>query len=191
MTPKEQPKMNLWHELVPGTKVPEVLYAVIEIAKGSRNKYEYSKTGGVFKLDRVLYSPFVYPAEYGFVPQTYFDDGDPLDILVMMNEPTFVGCVIECRPLGMLRMVDSGEPDSKILAVPADDPYFKHYASLKDVSPHFLREVEHFFQAYKTLQGKVCTTEGWADLEETQDVIRRSVEAYRAKFPSVRAGVEL
>lgn len=182
--------MNLWHDLLPGTNIPEVLYAIIEIPKGSRNKYEYSKSAGIFKLDRVLYSPFVYPADYGFVPQTYFEDGDPLDILVMMNQPTFVGCLIECRPLGMLRMVDSGEPDSKILAVPTDDPYFKHYTSLKDVSPHYLKEVEHFFQAYKTLQGKVCETSGWADVEETHATIKASVEAYRQKYPSTLAGKE-
>lgn len=114
--------MNLLHELSPGSDIPNVINVVVEIVKGSRNKYEYSKEAGVFKLDRVLYSPFVYPAEYGFVPQTHYDDGDPLDVLVMMNLPTFPGCVIEARPLGMLRMIDSGEADSKILAVPATTP---------------------------------------------------------------------
>ncbi len=179
------------HDLAAGDDVPNVLYAVIEIPKGSRNKYEYNKQAGVFALDRVLYSPFVYPADYGFVPQTHYDDGDPLDILVMMNQPTFVGCVVPCRPLGMLHMVDSGEGDSKILAVPADDPYFKHYASLSDVSPHYLKEIEHFFQAYKHLQGKVCETQGWADLAETQAAIIRSVEAYRQKYPNAKAGLKL
>jgi inorganic pyrophosphatase len=183
--------MNLMHELSAGSDIPNVINVVIEIPKGSRNKYEYSKSAGVFKLDRVLYSPFVYPAEYGFVPQTHYEDGDPLDVLVMMNQPTFVGCVIEARPLGMLRMIDSGDADSKILAVPADDPYFKHYKSLDQVSPHFLREVEHFFQAYKTLQNKTVSTQGWVGLEETLADISRSVEAYKVKFPGMKPGLPL
>jgi inorganic pyrophosphatase len=183
--------MNFLHELSPGSDIPRLINVVVEIPKGSRNKYEYAKDSGVFKLDRVLYSPFVYPAEYGFVPQTHYDDGDPLDVLVMMNLPTFPGCIIEARPLGMLRMIDSGEADSKILAVPATDPYFDHYQSLADVSPHYLREIEHFFQAYKTLQNKVTQTQGWASLEETLADIVKSVEAYKAKFPQMKPGIQI
>jgi inorganic pyrophosphatase len=183
--------MNLLHELSAGSDIPNVINVIVEIPKGSRNKYEYSKSAGVFKLDRVLYSPFVYPADYGFVPQTHYDDGDPLDVLVMMNQPTFVGCVIEARPLGMLRMIDGGEGDSKILAVPVDDPYFKHYTSLDSVSPHYLREIEHFFQAYKTLQNKVTETRGWAGLDETLADIVQSVEAYHKKFPDIKLGLPL
>jgi inorganic pyrophosphatase len=183
--------MNLMHDLSAGSDIPNVINVVIEITKGSRNKYEYSKSAGVFMLDRVLYSPFVYPAEYGFVPQTHYDDGDPLDVLVMMNEPTFVGCIIEARPLGMLRMIDSGDADSKILAVPINDPYFKHYTDLSSVSPHYLREVEHFFQAYKTLQNKITETKGWAGIEETKADISKSVEAYHKKFPDMKKGADL
>ena len=183
--------MNLMHDLSAGSDIPNLINVIIEIPKGSRNKYEYSKSAGVFKLDRVLYSPFVYPADYGFVPQTHYDDGDPLDVLVLMNQPTFVGCVIEARPLGMLRMIDGGDADSKILAVPANDPYFNHYTSLDQVSPHFLREVEHFFQAYKTLQNKITETKGWAGLDETLADIVKSVAAYKVEFPQSKVGVEL
>lgn len=183
--------MNLLHELAPGSDIPNLINVVVEIVKGSRNKYEYVKDAGVFKLDRVLYSPFVYPADYGFVPQTHYEDGDPLDVLVMMNQPTFPGCVIEARPLGMLRMVDSGDPDSKILAVPAKDPFFKGYQSLDDVPPHYLREIEHFFQAYKTLENKITETKGWAGREETLADIAKAVEAYKAKFPNAKRGFEV
>ena len=120
--------LHLWHNLSSGPEAPDVVYTVVEVPKGHRNKYEYSKTAGVIKLDRVLFSPLHYPGDYGFIPQTYFDDNDPMDILVMMNEPTFPGCVIEARPIGMFKLIDRGEPDYKILAVPSTDPNFEDYA---------------------------------------------------------------
>src|SRR5690606_21528637 len=116
--------VHLWHELSHGDDAPEAINVVVEIPRGSRNKYEYDKESGAFFLDRVLYSPMHYPAEYGFVPQAYYDDGDPLDVLVLMNQPTFPGCVIEARPVAIFSMIDSGEGDDKILAVPTNDPYF-------------------------------------------------------------------
>ena len=116
--------MNLWHELPPGPDAPDVVYAIIEIPKGSRNKYEYHKSAGIIKLDRVLYSSLHYPGDYGLIPRTYYEDGDPLDVLVMINEPTFPGCIIEARPIGVFQMLDKGLPDDKILAVPATDPLF-------------------------------------------------------------------
>ncbi|MEQ9031693.1 MAG: inorganic diphosphatase, partial [Aggregatilineales bacterium] len=128
--------LHLWHNLASGPDTPNVVYAVVEVPKGSRNKYEYSKTAGVIKLDRVLYSPLHYPGDYGFIPQSYFEDGDPMDILVMMNAPTFPGCVIEARPLGMFKMIDRGEKDYKILAVPATDPNFDEYHDLDDLPKH-------------------------------------------------------
>ena len=103
--------MNLWHELDPGPSWPEVIHVVVEIPKGSRNKYEFHKRTGAFKLDRVLYSAVHYPGDYGFTPQTFYDDEDPLDVLVMTNLPTFTGCIVEARPIGMFRMLDRGEPD--------------------------------------------------------------------------------
>src|SRR3989337_2346865 len=119
--------MNLWHDVGIGVNVPEIVNVIVEIPQGSQNKYEYDKENNLIKLDRVLYSPLHYPGDYGFIPQTYWGDGDPLDILVMMNEATFPGCVIEARPVGMFKMIDKGELDYKVLAVPATDPNFDEY----------------------------------------------------------------
>jgi inorganic pyrophosphatase len=177
---------HLWHNLSPGPNVPDVVYAVIEVPKGSRNKYEYSKSAGIIKLDRVLYSPLHYPGDYGFIPQSYYGDGDPLDILVMMNEPTFPGCVIEARPIGMLRLLDKGENDDKILAVPATDPLFEEMHDLTDVSRHFPTEVEHFFMVYKQLEGKKVESQGWANAKEAREAINKSFEMYREEFPPQR-----
>lgn len=175
--------LHLWHNLASGTRPPDVVYAVVEVPKGNRNKYEYSKRAGVIKLDRVLYSPLHYPGDYGFIPQTFFEDGDPLDILVMMNEPTFPGCVIEARPVGMFKMIDKGEPDYKVLAVPNTDPNFDEYNTLDDLPTHFPKEVAHFFMVYKELQGTTVTSEGWTGLEETKRTIKLSMKLYREKFP--------
>lgn len=177
--------LHLWHNLAPGPQgeVPDVVYAVVEIPKGSRNKYEYSKRAGVIKLDRVLYSPLHYPGDYGFIPQSYFDDGDPMDILVMMNEPTFPGCVIEARVVGMLKLIDKGELDYKVLAVPATDPNFDEYRDLPDLPKHYLKEVEHFFLIYKQLQGTESKSDGWVTAAEAKESIKKAVAHYRETFP--------
>src|SRR5690606_103067 len=172
---------HLWHNLSPGPNPPEVMYAVVEVPKGSRNKYEYSKTAGVIKLDRVLYSPLHYPGDYGFFPQSYYEDGDPLDVLVMMSEPTFPGCVIVVRPIGMLRMLARGENDDKVLAVPATDPQFDDFHDLSDVSRHFPQEVEHFFKVYKQLEGKPVESKGWVGADEAKRAIMKSLDLYRDK----------
>ena len=125
--------MNLWHELDPGPSWPEVIHVVVEIPKGSRNKYEFHKRTGAFKLDRVLYSAVHYPGDYGFTPQTFYDDEDPLDVLVMTNLPTFTGCIVEARPIGMFRMLDRGEPDDKILAVVTDEDDSESKNELKQI----------------------------------------------------------
>lgn len=175
--------INLWHNLPPGPEVPRVVYCIVEIPKGSRNKYEYSKKAGVIKLDRVLYSSMHYPSDYGLIPQTWAEDGDPMDIMVMVNEPTFAGCVIEARPLGVFHMLDRGDPDEKILAVPSTDPLFSDYQTLSDVPKHFLSEVAHFFATYKQLQGIEVTPKGWSDVDEAYDIIKKSIDAYKVKFP--------
>ncbi len=175
---------HLWHNLTAGPGAPARVHAVIEVPKGSRNKYEYSKEAGVIKLDRVLYSPLHYPGDYGFIPQSYFEgDRDPMDILVMMNEATFPGCVIEARPLGMLKMIDKGEPDYKVLAVPATDPNFAHYQEFQDIPQHFLLEVEHFFMTYKQLEGFNVESVGWVGTADTRAEINRAIEVYRKTFP--------
>lgn len=175
--------INLWHKLPPGPDVPKVVYCIVEIPKGSRNKYEYSKKAGVVKLDRVIYSSMHYPSDYGLIPQTWAEDGDPMDIMVMVTEPTFAGCVIEARPIAIFHMLDRGDPDDKILAVPSTDPLFDDYQDITDVPKHFLNEVAHFFQTYKQLQGIEVTPKGWENAEAAYEVIKRSIEAYKEKFP--------
>jgi inorganic pyrophosphatase len=172
------PTTNLWRELPPGPDVPQVIYVVVEIPKRSRNKYEYDEAGGFIKLDRVLYSSLHYPGDYGFVPRTMHDDGDPLDVLVMTNEPTFAGCVIEARPLGIFHLQDRGKLDDKILAVPHTDPLFERYRTLDDVPPHFLEEVGHFFAVYKDLERAEVEAAGWEGLDRAHEEIERAIEAY-------------
>ncbi|HPD40276.1 MAG: inorganic diphosphatase [Anaerolineae bacterium] len=173
---------NLWHELPPGPNANlDVVYVVVEVPKRSRNKFEYDKNGGFIKLDRVLYSSLHYPGDYGFIPRTHYDDGDPLDIIVMTNEPTFPGCVIEARPLGIFRMLDRGLADDKILAVPATDPLFDGYQELEDVPPHFLEEVAHFFSVYKDLQHIGVKVLKWEGREMALAEIERALGLY-AKY---------
>jgi inorganic pyrophosphatase len=172
---------NPWASLPPGPQVPEVIHVLVEIPKGSRNKFEYDKHLGVFRLDRVLYSPLHYPGDYGLIPQTLAEDGDPLDVLVMVSEPTFVGCVIRARPLGLFRMVDHGTLDHKVLAVPATDPLFADSRDLRDVPRHFLAEVAHFFKTYKDLEGIGVEPLGWEPAASARQEILRSVERYRER----------
>jgi inorganic pyrophosphatase len=171
--------MNLWKDIVPGPSIPEVVYAVIEIPKGSRNKYEYDKDLESFALDRVLYSPFVYPADYGLIPQTIYDDGDPMDIMVLMEQPTFPGCIIEARPIGIMRMIDGGDMDDKILAVPLNDPRFTDIKDIDDVPSHLLKEISHFFKEYKHLEGKTTEVIGWENAEKAFEAINHSIDLYK------------
>jgi len=170
--------MNLWKDLATGPSVPEVVYAVIEIAKGSRNKYEYDKDMEAFALDRVLYSPFHYPAEYGIIPKTLYDDGDPMDIIVLMDEPTFPGCVIETRPIGIMRMIDGDDNDDKILGVPVNDPRCNDINDIGDIPKHLLDEIAHFFKEYKYLEGKTTEILGWENAEKAFEAINHSIELY-------------
>jgi inorganic pyrophosphatase len=144
-----------------GEGAPEIINAVIEIPYGSGNKYEYDEKLGVFRLDRTLYSPVHYPGDYGFVPSTRAEDGDPLDIVVLTSQPSFPGCVIEARPIGALEMRDDKGMDVKILAVPTRNPRYDEMRDLSDVPKHTQREFDHFFQIYKELEGKKSVTYGW------------------------------
>jgi inorganic pyrophosphatase len=155
--------------------------AFIEIPRGSRNKYEYDEATRTFRLDRVLYSSVHYPTDYGFIPDTLAEDGDHLDILVLVQEPTFPGCVIEARPLGGLDMSDEKGSDFKVLAVPVGDPRYAHVASLADVGEHWLREIETFFATYKLLEPKQTEVLGWHEAEEARQVIVRCRERYRQR----------
>ena len=174
--------INLWKELTPGSQPPEVIYVVVEIPKGSRNKYEYDEARGIIKLDRVLYSSLHYPGDYGFIPQTFYEDGDPLDVLVMTSQPTFPGCVIEARPVGLFRMEDRGLPDDKVLAVPHTDPLFNEYHGLPNVPPHFLNEVAHFFSVYKDLEGMRVKPLGWESVTAALGAIQKAIALYAEKF---------
>ncbi len=173
---------NLWHDLDVGPDTPEIIYAIIEIPKGSRNKYEYGKKLGVIKLDRVLFSSLHYPGDYGLIPRTLYDDGDPLDVLVMVNEATFSGCVIEARPIGLFKMLDRDESDDKVLAVPARDPLFQDYSDIDDIPKHYLREVSHFFEVYKDLEGHRTKPMGWEGAAAAKEAILRSRKLYYKKF---------
>jgi inorganic pyrophosphatase len=148
----------------------EVL-AFIEIPQGSRNKYEYDEASRAFRLDRVLFSSVHYPTDYGFIPDTLAEDGDHLDILVIVHEPTFPGCLIQARVLGGLDMADEKGPDFKVLAVPVGDPRFSHVHTLKELGDHWLREIETFFATYKLLEPKQTEVLGWHDAERAHQVI--------------------
>ncbi len=174
-----------WHDLAPGPRPPEELTAVIEIPTGSRNKYELDKATGLFRLDRVLYSAVTYPGEYGLIPRTLFDDGDPLDVLVRVEEATFTGCQIDVRPIGVLKMLDRGDPDDKILAVPWHDPRYEEYYDIADFPQHYLKEIEHFFLIYKDLEGRRVEITGWEGSESAKDVIRHSIEQYNDRYMHV------
>ena len=161
-----------------GPNPPEVLHAVIEIPPGSANKYEYDKTLNVFRLDRTLFSPVHYPGAYGFVPRTLAEDGDPLDILVLLEGHCFTGALLEVRPLGVLEMKDDKGLDHKILAVPTNDPRKDEMHGLQHVPRHTLREIDYFFHIYKELEGKETDTYGWQDRVEAFRIIEDSIKRY-------------
>ena len=163
----------------PGNDIPRVVNAIIEIPKGHRNKYEVDKRTGLIRLDRYLFASSHYPGDYGFVPQTLAEDGDPLDVLVMVNEPTFSGCLIEARVIGLFKMKDNGQNDFKVLGVPNTDPLFAEYHELEDAPNHYLREVEHFFATYKQLEGVPIEVQGWDKATAAIDEVRKSVERYK------------
>jgi inorganic pyrophosphatase len=169
---------SLYSRIPAGVNLPTVVNAIVEIPKGRRSKFEVDKRTGIMRLDRYLYSSSHYPGDYGFIPQTLAEDGDALDILVMVNEPTFSGCLIETHVVGLFRMVDRGRPDYKVLGVPDTDPLFAEIRDLDDVPRHFLREVEHFFKTYKQLEGVTIETEGWAPAADAIQEVRASVDRY-------------
>ena len=154
-----------------------LINVLIEITGGSKNKYEFDKDLQAFALDRVLYSSVKYPYDYGFIPNTLADDGDPLDGMVIMDEPTFPGCIIPARPIGMLEMIDGGDRDEKILCVPDKDPRYTEVKSIKDVAPHRLEEIAEFFRTYKNLEKKVTEILGWKDIDQVMPLVEECVKA--------------
>jgi len=164
-----------------GSNAPDRVNAVIEIPQGSVHKYEYDKELHVFRLDRTLYSPVHYPGDYGFIPSTLGLDGDPLDVLVLVDSPSFSGCVMEVRPIGVLRMVDQGKQDEKLLAVVENDPVYREINDCSQVFPHLLREIEHFFSIYKNLEGKKTELAGWASAKVARSLIVESQKRLAAE----------
>jgi inorganic pyrophosphatase len=174
---------NLWTDLPPGPNPPEEITVVVECLKGERNKYEYDKDVPGVVLDRVLHSNVHYPSDYGFIPQSYYDDEDPFDALVLVEDQTFPGCVIEARPVALMRMDDDGEQDDKVIAVPSEDPRYDDVRDLDDLSDQTTAEISEFFATYKNLEpGKEVETLGWEDREAAYDAIEHALDLYEDEF---------
>jgi inorganic pyrophosphatase len=173
---------HLYHDIDPGPQYPDIVRMIVEIPRNSANKYEYDCELGVFRLDRTLYSPMHYPGDYGFIPGTLAGDGDPADVLVLVQEPSFPGCLIEVRPIGVLELVDSNEADQKILAVPHSDPRYSQIHTMDQVFPHVRREIEHFFTIYKELEGKQTRIDGWRGPIEARKLIEQCRETYLERY---------
>lgn len=168
--------MSLLHATI-GDQAPEVMNVVIEIPRGSTNKYEVDAQTGLIKLDRVLYSPLFYPFDYGYIPQTLYVDGDPMDVLVLVSHPTFPGCVIEVAPIGVLEMTDDKGPDEKILCVALKDPRFGYRRSITELNDHTLKEISHFFKVYKDLEDKFVEVRNWHDRPKAVELIEQYRQA--------------
>lgn len=176
--------MNLCKEISLGKNVPEEINIIIEIPRGSPNKFEVDKETGLIKLDRVIHAAMFSPADYGFLPQTHWHDGDPLDALVFTTYPLYPGVLVEARPIGVAYMVDSGEKDEKILSVAIGDPRYKEVKDISDLPAHTLDEIKHYYEHYKILQGKTVKVNGFGNAEEAKKVIKEGMELYREKINS-------
>lgn len=174
--------MNPWHDVDLGDDPGTRFSAVIEIPRGSKNKYELDKATGLLRLDRVLYSAVHYPANYGFLPRTYCDDGDPLDVLILCQEPLVPLCVVCARPIGVLSMTDDQGIDDKIIAVPSGDPEYNHYEDVSELPPHRMRELRQFLSEYKVLEQKRVDVDELAGRVRAAEVIRAAVALYRERI---------
>ena len=174
--------MNIWHDINQERIKPENFTAVIEITKGSKVKYELDKETGLLKMDRILYTSTHYPANYGLIPKTYADDGDPLDVLVLCSQHIYPMTLVECYPIGYISMIDSGSKDEKIIAIPNDDPTYNQYDDISDLPPHIFEEMKHFFSVYKTLEKKETVVNDIHDKNEAIKIIAQTIEAYKKKF---------
>lgn len=174
--------MNIWHDISKDRIKKDDFTAVIEISKGGRNKYELDKETGMLKLDRVLYTSTHYPANYGFIPRTYADDNDPLDVLVLCEEKIISMTLVEAYPIGILRMTDNQEEDEKIIAIAKTDPYLNGYQDITEVPNQISAEITHFFEVYKQLEGKQTTVDKIMGREEAERVIEKCMKKYEEKF---------
>lgn len=167
-----------WHDVAIGAYAPKEFQAVVEIPKGSKVKYELDKPSGLLRVDRILYSSVVYPANYGFIPQTLGDDHDPLDVLVLMQEPVVPLSILNVRPIGMMRMMDQGEADEKIICVHLDDPEYSSYTAITQLAPHRLVEVRRFFEDYKKLEHKKVIVKDFQGPKEAMAIVKQAMQAY-------------
>jgi inorganic pyrophosphatase len=177
--------MNPWHNVGFGENSPSIINGIIEIPKGSRAKYELDKQSGLLKLDRVLYSSVYYPANYGFIPQTYCDDKDPLDILVISQVDVVPMCIVEAKVIGVMRMIDGGEADDKIIAVAAGDPSVNHFNDISELPQHFISEIRNFFEDYKKLENKTVVVEEFQDRILAMEIVEKAISDYKEKFKNL------
>lgn len=171
-----------WHDVTVGKGSPDVVNAITEIPKGNRVKYELDKESGMLVMDRILYSPVFYPANYGFIPQTFCDDGDPLDILILTSFEIVPMCLVKSRVIGVMKMIDGGEMDDKVIAVPEDDITMGHVNELDDLPGHSLDEIRVFFEDYKKLEKKEVKIEGFFGREKAIEIVEQSIIDYKKKF---------
>lgn len=174
--------MNIWHDIDPRMITPSDFTAVIEISKGSSCKYELDKATGMLRLDRVLYTATHYPANYGFIPRTYADDGDPLDVLVLCSEQIIPMTLVQVYPIGAMRMIDGGKLDDKIIAVPVSDPTYRGYKTIDELPPHIFDEIKHFFTVYKQLENKQTAVKEFFSAKEAQQMVADAMAAYTRDF---------
>jgi len=174
--------MHPWHDVTIGELAPREFQAVVEIPKGSKVKYELDKATGLLRVDRVLYSSVVYPANYGFIPQSLGDDHDPLDVLVLMQEPVAPLSILRVRPIGMMTMIDQGQNDEKIICVHLDDPEYRAYKHIEQLAPHRLAELRRFFEDYKALEAKEVSVHDFFGPVEAVDAVREAMARYREGF---------
>lgn len=176
--------MNLWHDVPLGDNAPEEINVIIEVPKGSNNKYEIDKATGLIKLDRANYSAAAFPYDYGFAPQTLWEDGDALDVIVLTTYPLDVGILVSVRPVAVMEMIDTGESDYKVIAVPVDDKRWDDVQDLKDINSHSLKEFQHFLETYKALKGKPAPVEikSIQGKDAAIAAVKKSVELYNEKF---------
>ncbi|MBC7828978.1 MAG: inorganic diphosphatase [Chitinophagaceae bacterium] len=171
-----------WHGVPVGNLAPRIVNAIIEIPQGSRAKYEIDKESGLLRLDRIIYSSFYYPCNYGFIPQTYGGDKDPLDILVITTQPIQALCLMDAKVVGVMQMIDGGDADDKIISVAAHDPGVNHYNNIEELPKHFFDELRHFFEEYKKLENKTVVVEEFGDKSTALKVIQDAIDFYKETF---------